>query len=208
MDREVIITYETLYEILRREKIRPELQKLDKTFFQDVVKYTEEKQKIFDSQKSKTSIFASSEVQKTQKQIENVKRMLKELYERRENKIIQIALFTSRAEEKTEFPEMLDEEKKFYRELMSVLDEQRKSVLYRVLEAKMPELKAPEKPKELKTENRPNTKLVRILHAVPKFVGDNLNVYGPYEEEDIASLPVKIADVLIKKNRVELIQAK
>lgn len=208
MDRDVIITYETLFELLRREKIKPELQKLDKTFFEDIVRYLEEKQKILESQRSKNSVFASSEVQKTQKQIDNVKRMLKELYERRESKVIQIALVTSRSEEVGDFPEMLDEEKKFYQELMLILDKHRQSVLYNVLQAKLPKFKSPDKPKELKTENEPSTRLVRVLHTIPKFVGDNLNIYGPYEEEDIISLPEKVANILIKNNRVELIQAK
>lgn len=208
MDRDVIITYETLFEILRREKIRHELQKLDKTFFEDIVRYLEEKQKILESQRIKISVFASSEVQKTQKQIDNVKRMLKELYERRENKIVQIALVTSRSEETGEFSEMLDEEKKFYQELMLILNEYRHSVLYNILQTKLPAFKNKDKPKGLKTENVPSTRLVRVLHAIPKFVGDNLNIYGPYEEEDIISLPEKVADILVKNNRVEPIQAR
>ena len=61
MDREVIITYDTLYEILRREKYRPELQSLEPTFFKDVTKYIEEKKSILDSQQKKDSIFAKLE---------------------------------------------------------------------------------------------------------------------------------------------------
>ena len=42
-EKDAIITYETLYEIVRLEKQRKELQKLDDTFFLNVVKYLEEK---------------------------------------------------------------------------------------------------------------------------------------------------------------------
>lgn len=203
MDRNVIITYETLYEILRREKLRAELQPLDKHFFQDIVGYLSEKQSILESQMSKSSIFSSSETQKTQKQIENVKRMVKELYERRENKIMQLALFSSRANDKTEFHEMLEEEKQFFKNIVFILNDFRKNILFNILSLKNPELN---KPKELKMDDKSNNKLIRFLYATPKFVGDDLKVYGPFEEEDLASLPLKVANVLIKNDRAKAIQ--
>ena len=204
----MVITYETLYGILRKEKLHPELQQLDNNFLKDVVKYLTEKQSILDSQTKKVSIFSSSETQKTQKQIVNIRRMIQEIYERRENKILQSAVFSSRMNEKTSFQEMMDEEKELYSRLVSLLNSFRKDVLFNVLSSKNPELKVESKPKELKTEIEPNNKLIRFLHATPKFVDDNLKVYGPFEEENIASLPLKIANILIKNERVESIDTK
>jgi len=48
-----------------------------------------------------------------------------------------------------------------------------------------------------------DTKTVRFLSAVPKFVGRELEEYGPFFAEDIASLPAVIADILVKKGRAE-----
>ena len=62
---DVIITYETLYELLRKEKYRTELQKLDPEFFKHVVTYLNEKEAIIASQSQKQNIFASSELDKT-----------------------------------------------------------------------------------------------------------------------------------------------
>ena len=73
---DVIITYETLYELSRREKSTTELQKLESSFFKDTIKYIEEKKAILESQKSKTSIF-SSESKKTQIQLQNTIKILK-----------------------------------------------------------------------------------------------------------------------------------
>ena len=59
---------------------------------------------------------------------------------------------------------------------------------------------------EKKDENS-TTKLVRFLNAVPKFVGTELEEYGPFEEEDIANLPLPIADLLLEKGKVEEIKS-
>src|SRR3990167_10664764 len=90
---DIAITYESLYDILRKEKYKPELQKISANFFKHTIDYINTKKSILDNQK--TSIF-SAELQKTQTQLNNIKRILKEIYERRENKIIQLALFSSR----------------------------------------------------------------------------------------------------------------
>ena len=200
---ETIITYETLYEILRKEKYEKELQSLDRNFFQNVVKYLEEKQNILNSQKDKKGIF-SSEIEKTKKQLSNIKKILKELYDRRENKIIQLALFSSRIKGKEDISAMLPEEKKLYKNLVETLNLFRRDILFNILSPKLPKLK----PKDIKIEKKEpkSTKLVRVLHSIPKFVGDDLNVYGPFEREDISNLPKKVAEVLIKKNRAKEIK--
>jgi DNA replication initiation complex subunit (GINS family) len=59
---------------------------------------------------------------------------------------------------------------------------------------------------EAKKEN--DAKTVRFISAFPRFLGTNLEEYGPFMEEDITVLPVKIADVLVKKKRAEEIAAK
>ena len=88
-----LITYEMLYEILREEKTKKEITRLDENFFENVIKYMSEKRNMLESQQKKSSIFTLSESVNTKKQLENVHRILKELYERRENKILQLALF-------------------------------------------------------------------------------------------------------------------
>ena len=46
---------------------------------------------------------------------------------------------------------------------------------------------------------------IKFLSSVPKFVGRELEIYGPFQPEDIANLPKPIADVLIMKGRAEQI---
>jgi len=201
---EINITYETLFELLRREKTREELQKLNMSFFSDVVNYLKEKNDALILPKN--DIFAAEERRKAETQMENIRNILKEFYEKREKKIISMALDMSRMSmgalnsEIIDTSAMLKEEKELFDYLVDVLNNNRKGVLYNILEAKMPdakkkeaeEKKEEEKPEqeeqkeELKEENR--QKLIRFLLAVPKFVGTDLQEYGPFEKEDIAFL--------------------
>ncbi len=206
METEVIITYDTLYEILRREKTRQELQDLNKTFFKDVTRYIEEKASILQSQEQKVdSVFAKIEIEKTKKQIENIKKIVKELYEKRESKIIQLAIIFSRTNPDKSPESMLPEELEFYNNLISLLNDYRQGILNNLIEGKLPSIN--NKPKDLKTtQQQENITLLRITSPIPKFIGDDLEVYGPFEEEDIASLPQRVANLLIKNNRAEIIK--
>jgi len=56
-------------------------------------------------------------------------------------------------------------------------------------------------------EDDDTAKSVRFIKPVPKFLGPELETYGPFEEQDIASLPSKVANILIRKERAEEIKA-
>ena len=200
-----IITYESLYEILRKEKYSQELQKLDKDFFKKVVKHIEEKTKFLESQRTKDSIF-SAEIEKTQKQLDNVKKIIREIYEKREAKILQIALLSSRVNVKEDLTSFILEEKKMYKQLADTLSQYREEILVNILASKLPVAK--EKPKIPKSEDlKEETKLLRILHPIPKFIASDLKVYGPFDEEDIINIHKRSADVLLRKGRAEEIKS-
>jgi DNA replication initiation complex subunit (GINS family) len=63
-------------------------------------------------------------------------------------------------------------------------------------------------PKDIKTQQNEsqNGKMIRFLHSVPKFVADDLNIYGPFEQEDMSFLPKKTANLLINRKRAEEIK--
>ena len=110
--KEVNITYETLFELLKREKDMTDLQKLEPSFFNDFVEYLNEKNKILDKE---DSLFSYDEKKKVEKQIENAKRIIKEIYERREKKILNIALIKSRTKSDViDISSFLENEKKVF----------------------------------------------------------------------------------------------
>ena len=208
--QEVVITYESLFELLKREKERTDLQKLEPAFFSDTINYIKDKKKIINAKSD--SVFAHDEKRKTERQLENIHKILKELYERREKKIISLALDKSRTKSNLiDTTALLKEEKVVFDALTSLLDTYREAILYSVMNEKLPFMQSIEsdKPKEdfkSALELKNPAKLVRFLHQVPKFVGPELEEYGPFKEEDIANLPSEIADVLLSKGKAEEIK--
>lgn len=202
---EIIITYETLYDILRREKNRPELQKLPDTFLNDLINYFQKKKEILNSQEKKKSIFTSIETQKTRKQIESIQKIIKELYERRESKIIHLALIASRSSIETEeISVMLPEEEEFYNKIIQKLNHFRENILYQLSNGDSPKIKI-SKPKDLKKPEKPKktAKKIKFLVNTPKFIGTDLETYGPYNNEETIEMPNEIADLLIKQKKAE-----
>lgn len=211
------ITYETLFDILRAEKEKNELQKLEPNFFQHVVDYLKEKLSILEGREGQSELFSAEEKRKTRIQLENIQKILKELYERREKKIINLALDKSKTKSSLiDTSALLKEEYSLFNLLLFMLDSYRENVLMNVLAAKIPVIdKKEEKKEELKPAKAEteaaetnDTILVRFVHAVPKFVGKELEEYGPFEEEDVASLPADIAKILVGKGRAEKIDDK
>ena len=55
-------------------------------------------------------------------------------------------------------------------------------------------------------EENPNL-TVEFTSKVPKFLGKEREIYGPYEEGMTADLPPMIANILIKKGKVKLVES-
>ena len=198
----VKLTYDLIFELLVREKSREELQKLDIGFFNDLVSYISEKRKSADS--TATDTFSLEEKERASRQLQNISRMLTELYERREKKVINMALIRSRTgADIIDTTPLLSEEKMLFDALVAQLDYYRNNILYRVLNAQPATFEEKKAETTQKEQEGKETKLIRFIHAVPKFIGKELEIYGPFSEEDVASLPAEIAKILIDKGRAE-----
>ncbi|MFC1768416.1 hypothetical protein ACFLZX_01505 [Nanoarchaeota archaeon] len=199
--KDVIITYETLYEMLRLEKVRPELQKFDKNFLQDCANYIKEKNELLEKSIKNPSQFSGTEGKNIELQLLNVKKILRELYDRREKKIIQMAMDKSRLPTALiDTSSLLKEEEDFFENSTQILTNSRKMILNAAING----IPQQEKPKV--EVQKKETMMVRFLQAVPKFVGKELEIYGPFQEDDIANLPSEISNVLIQKGRAEEIK--
>ncbi len=212
MSVQVNLTYESIFDVLVREKSRDELQKLDDSFFRDVASYINNKNSILASEENKEKIM---------QQIQNTKRMLRELYERREKKIMNMALVASRTSPSfIDTSNMLAVERSLFEGLLQQLDLFRNNVLQNILNSRLPilpvdvnseeKLQKKEEPdfrsaSDISEEQPGVLKSVKFLKHVPSFVGKELEIYGPFESEQVARLPIELADILISKgNAVEV----
>ena len=186
------LSYEYLYDLLRREKTQPEIQKLESAFLADLREYLTARINHIKEQSSKPSVFSTQESIATEKQLENIKRIIRELYERRETKILTLALSSSRTSAKYDTNVLLEEERKLFVSVKELLDKSRA--------ATFESLSKEEEPKEI---NAGLGRQVKFLNPTPQFLGTDLKQYGPFEQEHITSLPEDIAQLLIKNKRVE-----
>ncbi|MEK6937691.1 MAG: hypothetical protein AABX04_01465 [Nanoarchaeota archaeon] len=229
------ITLETLYDILRNEKKKEDLQKLEGTFYIDVVEYLREKISFLEKRAQDKDIFASGERDKLEYELRSIHRILKEIYEKREKKIIDIALNRSRTgSDIIDTSSMLNEEKEFYLRTLRELDNFRRGILVNLFKGELPniggafspatkissyledapvlaEIKKESEPKkeepkvEILTPEVKKTK-IKFTHPLPSFVWKDMKVYGPFDVGDEIEIFPEVADLIVRKGRAEKIE--
>ncbi len=211
-DAELKITYETLFEILRREKDKKELQKLDSDFFNNVQTYFKEKKQGL----LKLNNLSEEEFDALKSQITNAQSIFKRIFDTRERKIIDKAIIKAMTKSDiVDTNNMLEEEKEFFNKLVELLSKNREKTFNFVFNNKKEtqeesqETRADEQKTSTKqqTEKQSEEKTViaRFIAPVPKFVGLDGKIYGPFSEEEIATLPLEIANILLDKEKIEII---
>lgn len=211
---EISITYDLLFDVLRVEKSRDDLQKLDEKFYNNVVEYINSKESVISNPNT-----PHSERELTRIQLGNVRKLLMELYDRREKKIINLAIYKIKTSSGMIMTDGLSEEEKpLFDRLYAELSRYRSSTINNIIEGKNPVLESARPQASSKSDNvavsknhgveekdyaAGSVRSVRFIRPVPRFLGPELETYGPFEEDDIASLPSKIADILVDKERAE-----
>jgi len=219
------ITLETLYDILRNEKKREDLQSLEDSFFIDVVSYLREKKSLLENKKDSNNHFSVGEKDKLEYELKSIKRILKEIYEKREKKIIDIALNRSRTgSDIIDTSSMLREEKDFYQDLLKKLDLYRKGILFNLFDSQLPNIEREGKSrvditikkepilekKEETGEKEPveeeaevEMTKIRFTHPTPSFIWKDMKVYGPFAKDEETEIFPEVADLLVRKGRAE-----
>jgi DNA replication initiation complex subunit (GINS family) len=215
MEDSIVISYETLFELLRLERSRTELQNLPADFIEDSLKLIE------DSRPGPGLL--ESEIKQRDTQTRNMIRILNEIYDRREKKIMNMAIDKSRTKSAIiDFGAFLRNERELFDRILAILNSDREKYT----------LKPDGKPKNAQIKNEVDTaeksgqeernadqevmetddennlqkkthKTIRFLHAMPVFLGPDMEEFGPFLEEYVARLPARIANILIDKKRAE-----
>ena len=218
---EIKITLETLYDILRNEKKREDLQKLDLAFFKDVVEYLMEKGALLRKQQESSEVFALAEKEKLEYELRSIKRILQEIYEKREKKVMDIALNKSRTGSNIiDTSAMLPEEKEMYDQLIYLLTKFRQGVVARTSVGKLPDVidfrvasSLEQKKEQLKVELEaaaeqkfenlapPEKTKIKFIRPMPSFLWKDMKEYGPYDVGEETEMFPEVAELIVRKGR-------
>lgn len=219
------ITYETLFDILRAERRRDDVQELPTTFFEDVVYYLKQKKELIIKKEHESGVDAFDEVKAMKIQYENAQKIIKEIYERREKKILFMALNRSRTKMALQPKYLLCQEQEFHEQLTRLLNAYRSDVAEKLMNGIQPKqeiaavLSSLAKPEEKiplssslqhselassqATEAEKGITKIKFLQETGQFLGSELETYGPFAPDAIAEIPTKIATIFMTKGVAE-----
>jgi DNA replication factor GINS len=178
--------YRSLYEAWKREIENPKLQSLPLDFYGVVADYLQrlrEEGRMLDKKTIKAVLL--------KRELLNVRRMVNEIIMARYRKVVKI-LATG---EKIPSGTLTAEEEKIYS--VAPISDTVQSFAKNVLRGFL--LKVDVKVKHRRT-------VLRFLADVPAIIGSDMKPYGPFKAEDVASLPVENANVLIKQRLAEKVE--
>ena len=221
---EVVITYETLFELYRREKNRDELQKLEHDFFERALTTMKELKKT-------TLEMTDDGIERNRSLALNIKKLLRDIYGRRERKIINMALIAIVTPQSLiDTALFLEHEKLLFESLCDVMKLKRLQVLSQLENNEHPAfsllsrvsdspylsppspsaplvplpsaMPPPSHPLVSTAEDEDLQKIrLQFKEDQPKFIGPNLEIYGPYTVGDTAELPKIIADIILETGK-------
>jgi len=181
--------YDKLYEAWKKEKENEEIQSFPKNFYAKIADYMKkirEERRMLDKKTTKAKLLKS--------EFENARSMAKELFQLRRDKVRKKAL-----DRETVPKEVLtEEEEKLYGEILP-LAETYQTFLRDLLQGRLSLIEKEEKPKKI---------LLRFVQKIPAIVGSDMKTYGPFEPEDIATLPLENARILIKQGVAAEVEVK
>ncbi len=167
-----MLTYETLRRMMTDEKNSKKLLNLPENFFEEVKVYLENKAKFADTKEDVWELDSS-------------RRTLEDLFEIREGKLIELALFHVRSGINP--GSLTREEKEFFDNIVNRIKEfqGRRREMFEGKKEKM--------------------QAVAFLESLPQFVGVDMKNYGPFERGDMATIPEANAKLLVERGIVKQI---
>jgi DNA replication factor GINS len=182
--------YRELYEVWRRELQSGELDSLPADFYSKVADYLrrlKEEGRMLDKRTVKARLLKS--------ETQNVKRMVCEMARVRYRKLLQKAS----AGEKVSHEFLAVEEERLLSGVLPLAEG------YRIFTAGL--LRGQLVEMAVQAEKKGKRVALRFLAEVPVVIGVDMKPYGPFKIEDVASLPVENARLLVKQGMAEKVEA-
>ncbi len=168
-----VITFELIRKIQTEEQNLPKLTKLPENFYNAISAYLEQKKQL-----------ALKDDKRTVLETKNVKRLVEDIFNRRERKILNASIVSARTNIQPE--NLTEEEKGFYNSIVDMVKQRRDDKL-----------------QELLAEDRNESSLIMFKEDAPEFVGSDLKNYGPFRKGDITRLPQDNMKVLMERGLIE-----
>ncbi|MEM4195076.1 MAG: hypothetical protein QXY05_02110 [Candidatus Anstonellales archaeon] len=166
-----MISYSTLRDIERQELTQASLTPLPPDFYENVKRYESE----LEAKINGGGVMVIREY-------ENVKRIVKRIMEKREEKIVLLAVRGVESENLTK------EEKELFYSIKERIEEYRKN------------FEGGEKEESVKKER---VKKIRVLKEVEAYTAPDGRIYGPFREQEEVVLPSEEANTLVKAKLAE-----
>jgi len=179
--------YDELYAAWQREIGDTALGRLSPDFYARIADYLrriKEETRMLDKKTVKASLL--------ERELQNVKRMLQELVWARYKKLIKI----------------IGEDQKVPSDLLTVEETRMCASFLSFTDSYQRFAKSLLQGQVLKTDEESAHKRVvlRFVKAVPAVIGADMKAYGPFMVEDVASLPVENAKILVRQGLAEVVE--
>lgn len=171
--------YDELYEAWKREKDSAEVQPLLGDFYvrlADYMKKIREESRMLDEKTTRARLLMH--------EAENVRKMVSELALLRHGKMFKMLS----AGEAVHAEGLIKEEETLVKDVTPFF-ESFDMHLKEILSGRLP----------LISREKPKKKVLRFLKETPAIIGADMKTYGPFQPEDVASLPVENAKILTRQ---------
>jgi len=206
------LSYEELRDTQQKEKKSPYLTELRANFYKVSLDRIKELEREYQQEDTKDK--SSSKLAILKSELNNSRLLVDEIYKRRENKIIKLALSALRGGS-PEIKPMLSPERELFEKIRIFLEEARKKILSDKKDIERKDIKKKDATEEIKEKAVPKehfkqeekksssfvvkeTEIVRITKDLPSFVGADMQTYS-LKREDVVTLPKNTAEILIKQ---------
>ena len=180
--------YDELLRTWKQELENNDLTRLPPDFYARVADYVRrlaEESRMLDKRTAKANLL--------KKETQNAKRMIRELIRARYRKLVKKAAKGEKAP-----PDALTSEEERIFAGVYAFSDMFHSLTKDVLQGRKPRVEDKQEQKRA---------VLRFVEPVPAIIGADMKPYGPFQAEDVASLPVDNAKILVKQQLAKKIEA-
>jgi len=183
-----MLTYNDLYEILRKEKFNETLQPLPKNFLEDMSEYLNDKKEQSDKE---NSLFTDS-IAKIKKQLENSIALFKELILRRKKKLLNLVFVAAETGiMKRDYENMLSSERDLFEKMVKAFEDSDKD-MSNIFVSK-------------KVDSSKKSRMIIFNQAVEQFVDLTGTLAGPFATGELVNLENEVAEILVSGGKASFV---